>query len=183
MKRQQCQRNRQSPIKVCALSGHRPSKMPWGQDENSASGRLFKFRLRESLEYLIGQGYIDFLCGGALGFDQIAAEIILSLRNSYPWVRLIMVCPWPGQADRWTEDQRQRWLNILQASDQVIYLASAYSRSVFLKRNAFMVDHADILLAAYNGCADGGTAMTVNYAHKRGVKVAILRPEPQQRTA
>ena len=97
-----------SSIKACAFTGHRPSKMPWGEDENSPEGVLFKFRLRESLEYLIGKGYVNFLSGGAQGFDMMAAEIVLSLRETYPWIMLTMVCPWNGQADRWPEDQKQR---------------------------------------------------------------------------
>ena len=161
-------------IKSCAFTGHRPEKMPWGTDENSASGTLFKFRLRESLEYLIGKGYIDFLSGGALGFDLIAAEIVLSLRETYPWIRLIMVCPWNGQADRWDPSQRERWLHILEASDQVIYTASAYDKSVFFQRNRYLVEKADLVLAAFNGDYHSGTGMTINYAKKKGVRVLKL---------
>ena len=80
-------------MKTCAFIGHRPEKMPWGKDENGPLGVEFKFRLRVALEYLIGRGYTDFLSGGARGFDTIAAEIVLSLREAYPWIRLTMVCP------------------------------------------------------------------------------------------
>ena len=80
-------------MKTCAFAGHRPEKMPWGKDENSPFGIEFKFRLREALEYLIGRGYTDFLSGGSRGFDLMAAEIILSLREAYPWIRLTMVAP------------------------------------------------------------------------------------------
>ena len=82
--------------KCCAFTGYRPAKMPWGYDEMDTRCLEFKFRLRESLEYLIGKGYVDFLSGGALGFDQMAAEIVLSLREKYPWIRLVMVIPFDG---------------------------------------------------------------------------------------
>ena len=88
--------NKKSVCKCCAFTGYRPAKMPWGCDEMDTRCLEFKFRLRESLEYLIGRGYVDFLSGGALGFDQMAAEIVLSLREKYPWVRLIMVIPYDG---------------------------------------------------------------------------------------
>ena len=87
--------------------------MPWGKDENSPSGVEFKFRLREALEYIIGCGYTDFLSGGSRGFDLMAAEIVLSLRETYPWIRLTMVCPWNGQADKWEENDRERWRQVL----------------------------------------------------------------------
>ena len=77
-----------SVCKACAFTGHRPGKLPWGYDEKAATCMEFKFRLRESLEYLIGKGYVDFLSGGALGFDLMAAEMVLSLREKYPWIRL-----------------------------------------------------------------------------------------------
>ena len=135
----------------------------------------FKFRLRDSLEYLIGRGYVDFLSGGALGFDQMAAEIVLSLREKYPWIRLIMVIPYDGQADKWTEDQRRRWLGIIEASDRVIHISHAYDKGVFFRRNHYMVEQADLLLAAYDG-QPGGTAGTVAYAKRHGVRVVRLPP-------
>ena len=39
-----------------------------------------------------------------------------------------------------------------------------------------MVDHADLLLAAYDG-KPGGTAGTIAYAKRRGVKVLRLPPD------
>jgi len=166
-----------SSIKTCAFTGHRPSKMPWGKDENSPEGVLFKFRLRESLDYLIGMGYVNFLSGGAQGCDMMAAEIVLSLRETYPWIKLTMVCPWNGQADRWPDDQQQRWRHILEESDQVIYTSGSYEKGVFFHRNRYLVENASLILAAYNGDSQSGTGMTIRYAHKRGVKVLRLRLE------
>ena len=166
-----------SSIKTCAFTGHRPCKMPWGQDENSPEGVLFKFRLLESLEYLIGRGYVNFLSGGAQGFDMMAAEMVLSLRETYPWIKLTMVCPWNGQADRWPEDQQQRWRHILEESDRVIYTSGAYDKGVFFHRNRYLVENANLILAAYNGDPHSGTGMTIHYAHRMGVKVLLLRLE------
>lgn len=167
--------NKKTCIKTCAFTGHRPEKMPWGHDENSPAGLIFKFRLRESIEYLIRRGYTDFMSGGSIGFDQIAAEIVLSLREEkYPWIRLIMVCPWNGQADKWTAEQRDRWQGILEHSDKVVYVGDRYSKNIYFKRNHYLVDHADLVLAAYNGDEHSGAGMTVRYAHKVGVKVTRL---------
>ena len=164
-----------SICKTCAFTGYRPSKMPWGYNESDARCAEFRFRLREALEYLIGQGYTDFMSGGALGFDQMAARIVLSLREKYPWVRLIMVIPFDGQADKWSQEQRGRWLEIIKASDRVIHLSHSYDKGVFFRRNHYMVDHADLLLAAYDG-QPGGTAGTVAYARRHGVRVVRIPP-------
>ena len=167
--------NTKSICKTCAFTGYRPSKMPWGYDETDARCVEFRFRLREALEYLIGQGYTDFLSGGALGFDQMAAEIVLSLREKYPWVRLVMVIPFDGQADKWSREQRGRWLEIIEASDRVIHISHEYDKGVFFKRNHYLVENADLLLAAFDG-QPGGTAGTVAYAKRHGVRVVRIAP-------
>ena len=164
-------------MKTCAFTGHRPEKMPWGKDENGPLGIEFKFRLREALEYLIGRGYTDFLSGGSRGFDLMAAEIVLSLRETYPWIRLTMVCPWNGQADKWDEEDRERWQAILEESDKVVYISGHYEKSVYFRRNAYLVDNAQMLLACYNGDQRSGTGQTIRYAHRKGIRVSILRPE------
>ena len=43
------------------------------------------------------------------------------------------------------------------------------------KRNRYLVDHSSLLLACFNGDQHSGTAMTVNYAHQKKVKVRRLR--------
>jgi len=149
--------------------------MPWGYDETDARCVEFRFRLREALEYLIGQGYTDFMSGGALGFDQMAAQIELSLREKYPWIRLIMVIPFDGQADKWSREQRGRWLEIIEASDRVIRISHSYDKGVFFQRNHYMVENADLLLAAFDG-QPGGTAGTVAYAKRHGVRVVHIPP-------
>ncbi len=166
---------RRSACRCCSFTGHRPARLPWGYDERDARCMEFKFRLRESLEYLIGRGYVDFMSGGALGFDLMAAEIVLSLREKYPWVRLIMVIPFDGQADRWTEEQRRRWLGIIEASDRVVHVSHGYDRGVFFRRNHYLVENANLLLAAFDG-HPGGTAGTIAYAKRHGVKVVTIAP-------
>ena len=69
--------------KTCAFTGYRPSKMPWGYDETDARCVEFRFRLREALEYLVGKGYTDFMSGGALGFDQMAAEMLVKYKMKH----------------------------------------------------------------------------------------------------
>ena len=167
--------NKGRGCKCCAFTGYRPSKMPWGNDETDTRCLEFKFRLRESLEYLIGRGYVDFCSGGAQGFDLMAAEMVLSLREKYPWVRLIMVIPFDGQADKWAEKQRGRWQSVIEQSDRVIHIAHNYDRGVFFRRNHCLIQQADLLLAAFDG-KPGGTANTIAWARRHGVRVLRLAP-------
>lgn len=161
-------------LKTVAFTGHRPEKLPWGNNENTPEAALFKFRLREALEYLIGRGYVNFLSGAARGFDTIAAEIVISLREVYPWIKLTVVLPCADQAARWNADDRARWENIVHNSDHVETLAQAYDKGCMFRRNRYLVDNADLVLAACQKGNTGGTAMTVDYARKKGVKVRRL---------
>ena len=98
------------------------------------------------------------------------AEAVLSLRRKYPWIALEVVVPYDGQADRWPEALQSRYRRVLVEADQVTRIGRAYTRNCLFRRNAYLVNHADLLLAVYDG-QPGGTAMTVEYAHARGVPV------------
>ena len=45
------------------------------------------------------------------------------------------------------------------------------------RRNRWLIDHANFVLAVYNGSAKGGTAYTVNYAHEKKRAVIIIDPD------
>ncbi len=162
--------------KRCAFTGYRPQKLPWGMDERDPRCLRFKARLRETLEELIGRGYAHFLSGGAQGMDLYAAELVLELRKKYPWILLEMVSPYDAQAALWTEENRQRHERLFASADVVTATGHEYSRACILRRNKYLVDNADLLLAAYDG-KPGGTAMTLDYAKRTGVPCRILPPE------
>ena len=133
----------------CAFTGHRPMKMPFGYNEEDPRCIDFKRRLRDTIEMLIWQGYTHFLSGGAMGMDMYAGEIVLDLRQQYPWIALEVAVPFDDQATRWPPEYRKRYQHI--------------------------IDNADLLLAAYDG-QPGGTQMTCDYARKCGVDVCLIKP-------
>ena len=45
------------------------------------------------------------------------------------------------------------------------------------RRNRYMVDRSNRLIAAYDGML-GGTMYTIHYAMRRGVDVVMIEPEP-----
>ena len=86
-----------------------------------------------------------------------------------------MVLPFDGQADKWSQEQRKRWLEVIEASDRVVHVSHEYDKGVFFRRNHYLVENATLLLAAYDG-RPGGTAGTVAYAKRHGVKVLRIPP-------
>lgn len=165
--------------KRCAFTGYRPSKMPFGYDEEDRRCVAFKARLYRVIEEMIGEGCAHFLSGGAMGMDMYAAEAVVSLREKYPWVLLEMVSPFDGQADRWTPELRERRERLFRVADIVTVISHPYTKTCLFRRNRYLVDNADVMLAAYDG-QPGGTAMTLEYARECDVPVRCLRPDANE---
>ncbi len=49
-------------------------------------------------------------------------------------------------------------------------------------RNRFLVEHAAVLLAVYNGVRRSGTGATVNYARKMDREIIVIDPITQHIT-
>lgn len=58
--------------------------------------------LEKELINLIEKGYCYFGAGGALGFDTVAAQTVLHLKEKYPHIKLILVLPCIDQAKSWS---------------------------------------------------------------------------------
>ncbi len=162
--------------RCCAFTGHRPKKFPWGYDEADARCVALKKKLSTEITKLVEIGYTDFFSGMAEGVDTWAALSVLAHKQKNPALKLHCVLPCEGQADHWLASARELYYSILEQSDSVVYVSREYREGVMLKRNRYLVDHANCLLAVYNGEWRGGTAMTVRYAQKKGRKVVILDP-------
>ncbi|MBQ9346508.1 MAG: DUF1273 family protein [Oscillibacter sp.] len=125
---------------------------------------------------MVEAGFTDFLSGMALGVDQWAAASVLELRENNPVIKLHCILPCKAQADGWTASERDAYRTILNEADSVVYVNREKIRDCMLVRNRFMIDHASLVLAVYNGEKRGGTASTVRYARKVGRDVWILNP-------
>ena len=118
----------------------------------------------------------DWLSGMALGVDLWCAQIVLSLKEKNPALRLHCILPREGQEVKWPKAEQEQYHSILKRADEVVYVSRDYHPDCMLERNRYMVDRASILLAVYNGTYRSGTAMTVRYAKEQGTKIMIIDP-------
>ena len=163
--------------KALAFTGHRPESLPFGENELSASAIRIKTLLADEIMRCAAQGYDTFLAGGARGGDILFAEQVLFVKGlEYPDIQLITAVPHEGQANNWTEAWRERYFRILEYSFDVVTLESHYSSGCYHARNRYLVDHADSVLALYNGSPTGGTAYTVKYAYQRNKEIIVIDP-------
>jgi len=158
---------------TCCFTGHRPAKLPWRYDESDLRCLRLKRRLRDAVELAYEQGYRHFLCGMAQGCDLYFCECVLALRERHPDVTLEAAIPCPSQADSWPAAQRDRYRRLVEACDYETMVSARYSSSCMLRRDRYMVDHASLLIAAFDGSA-GGTRYTVEYALNRGLAIVDL---------
>lgn len=151
--------------KTCCFTGHR-TLPPQAQAQIVS-------RLEPILIDLIHSGVHYFGTGGALGFDTLAAQTVLRLRDRYPQIKLILVLPCRSQANNWQETDVNTYNAIKQAADKVVYTSETYTPDCMYKRNRHLVDHSSICIC-YLTQRRGGTFYTVNYAKTQGLHIINL---------
>ena len=116
--------------------------------------------LEAELLYLIHQNISAFLSGGEPGFDRMAAEAILALKQKGQPLRLTLVLPESAGAN----EKKQGEDALLSGADAIVRLTgSPESPSQYLARNA------TVCLCAYS--PSEGVPPTVRFAEKRGLQI------------
>ena len=148
---------------TAAFTGHR-----WYDSSRKHSVRK---KIEECVREAYRNGITNFISGMAIGFDLLAAEVVLSLRHEFPAITLTAVLPFREQASRFNELNKCRYYNCLSQADDIVILSNDYTAKCYLERDRFMVEHSSLLIACYDGRNRGGTFWTVNYAARIGKNV------------
>lgn len=128
------------------------------------------------------KGYTHFICGGAVGFDTLAADCVLAMRERFPEITLSLFLPCRDQTQKWNSlTDLKKYKEILGKADEVRYVTDFYTEICMHERNRLMADFSDVCVA-YMRTARGGTAYTVKYANSRGLTVINLCDPHQQLT-
>ena len=164
--------------KVCCFTGHRMQSLPFGFNENDERCVKLKTVLKAEIIRLIEECSVtEFISGMAIGVDMYAAEIVLGLKRQYPYSQLWLECaiPCKNQTAKWNQLNRDRYFDIINQCDKETLLQTHYTPDCMQKRNEYMVDKADYVIAVWNGTGSG-TGNTVQYAQKKGKEVIIINP-------
>lgn len=162
-----------NPATTVAFTGYRPEKIKKPQPDNVFLFAEIQARLLATIHKLVEEGYKTFLSGMAAGFDLMAASAVLLARNTYPEIELICVVPFPDQALNSTPYWQQEHSNILRQAQHNITLSASYHRSVYHRRNDFLIENSSVLVCYYDG-QPGGTHYTVTAARKQGLIIENL---------
>lgn len=154
-----------------AFTGHRPKDIP-----NLSYGRFAALLDRYLLVH--EPGPIQFITGGALGIDTMAAEYAISHH-----ITLHLVLPFrPEVMGRFWNDHDRSTLamHIYKAKSLTIINEGRYDVRDYQRRNERMVDAADSVIAFWSGKKGGGTYNCIEYALRVGKHVMNLLPGPRQ---
>ena len=151
--------------RTCCFTGHR--ELPaWGQKELAT-------KLEDTIIGLIDKGIRFYGAGGARGWDALAAQTVLRLKERYPHIKLILVLPCLTQTRGWRPEDVVEYERIKAQADKIVYTSQQYAPGCMHKRNRHLVDHSSVCVCyLYRG--NGGTAYTVDYAEKQKLEVINL---------
>lgn len=157
---------------IC-FSGHRPSKLPRGEELKN-----LKIKLYRAVDRAVDEGFNTFYFGACIGFDLFAAmAVIVRRKRKKPTdsgdIRLIAVVPFRNQPHKWSESDKRLYYELLSYCDDVVYLSENYHTGCYHERNRYMVDRSSRLICYYDG-SGGGTSYTVDYAEKQGLGITNL---------
>ena len=132
--------------KISCFTGNRPQKFPWKYGEGKAHKKYLAEMTRQ-IGKLIESGYTYFISGGAIGVDMDFAEAVLQAKKQHKDIMLEIAVPCRNQDLKWNRDDKKRYENILNSADFVNVLSESYTNFCMQKRNEYMVDKSDIVLA------------------------------------
>lgn len=152
--------------KTCCFTGHRRL--------NKSQLPEIKNNLTKEIMNLISRDVIYFGTGGALGFDTLAAQTVINLREKYKQIKLILIIPCKGQENKWNYKDQEVYENIKNNADKIVYLSEKYEDGCMLKRNRHMIDNSNFVIVAWDGRKMGGTYYTLNYARKLKKQIIFI---------
>lgn len=138
-------------------------------------------RLRLELPALVtdlyAEGITHFISGAALGFDTLAAQAVLSVRDSGLPVVLWLAVPCLEQDARWRPADQEVYTSLTKRANHLIYTSlMPYYNGCMQVRNRSMVESASVCIAYFDGERRGGTSSTYRLAQSFGRRIINLCP-------
>jgi uncharacterized phage-like protein YoqJ len=150
---------------ILAATGHRPNKLGgYGND-------VFQHLKMLAQAVFVSERPNKVISGMALGWDQAWAEA--AIEEDIP---LIAAIPFDGQESVWPESSKVKYRQLLSKTENVVVICpGSYAAWKMQKRNEWMVDNCDRLVALWDGTS-GGTANCVRYAESVKKPISNLWP-------
>ena len=155
-----------------SVTGHRPNKM-YGYDIYNKKWTELKEKFKS---LLIENNCDEAITGMALGVDTVFALAVLELKEEGYDIKLHCAIPCKNHSCKWIKESVDLYNDILSKADTVKLVSDEeYKPWLMQKRNEYMVDLADKVIAVWDG-SNGGTGNCVRYAEKCGKEIIRILP-------
>ncbi len=153
---------------TCCFTGHR--KLPPDKLDKITG------KLDHAINILAYAGYEYFICGGALGFDMLAAERVVHAAKTKPRIHLVLALPCRNQTEKWEREEDgiesvREYHKLRGLASAVYYIEDFYTPDCMKRRNRSMVERSSFCVAYYNGNFRSGAGQTFRMAEKEGLKI------------
>ena len=145
--------------RACCVTGHR--EIP------AAEVAFVKQALRKEVALAMEEGFTHFLSGMAEGADLIFAEVVAEFYAEGADICLEAAIPYRDRLRRLEETHGK----LLERCGKITVVSEGYAKYVFAKRNQYMVEQSERVIAVYDGRHGGnhphggekGCGFTENY--------------------
>lgn len=162
-------------MKMC-VTGHRPNKL-YGYDLSNPQWQNLKEQFKKILKE---NNCEEAITGMALGVDTVFALAVLELKSEGYDIKLHCAIPCKNHSCKWIKESVDQYNDILSKADIVKLVSDEeYKPWLMQKRNEYMVDLADKIIAVWDG-SNGGTANCVKYAEKCGKEIIKIAPNKRK---
>ena len=165
-------KKKEKKLSVC-FTGHRYHKLGASAKDPQ---RLIKAIYDECERMITEDGAVHFISGMAQGTDIFASLAVLELKEKYPFITLECALPCESQAEKWSDRMRDIYFSVIEHCDKETMVGRHYTHGCMQKRNMYMVDSADRVIAVWDG-SGSGTGNTVKYALSSGKPVYRIDPD------
>ena len=142
-----------------ALTGHTTARLR-GKD-----AEVVEWLKAVLTDLSIGEGD-ELLCGGAEGADTLFGECAFL----FPHVKLKLCLPIKSYRGHALDALKER-------ANDIFWVSEVWDKGLNTKRDHYMVDNCDVLLAVWDGIKDGGTWRTIQYAMKKKKRIIFINEE------
>jgi len=165
-------------LSSCAFTGHRPRSFSFGDNEDHPDFFELRERIKNTIIQVCNKGCRTFYCGMAEGADLWCAEIVLEMKDNFqPPLQICAVVPYLAQPASMTPKNQRRYRLVMEQAKERFLVSKEYQKNCFQKRNFFLVDATDALIAVFSEKESrSGTAQTLRYAKKKNKTIFLVSP-------
>ena len=155
---------------IIGITGHRNASLGCGYAEPNPMLDWIGEQISNVFDELKPEKVIS---GMALGTDQVAVRVCI--KNN---IKFVAAIPFLSQEKTWPTKSQEEYRRLVDlAAEKVIVCQGYYAPWKMFKRNEFIVDSCDLLLAVFNQINKGGAFQCVEYAKSKDKEIRIINPK------